>query len=384
MAADDLSAPLVRKGILGRIARFRTTPLRFAAFLLVAVAAAIFVFLRIYPDPNGGEPVAVVKLTPEDAAGQQDGVSSDELGMRSALKPEDNVDLANRPVATAKTETSEDNPVRRALGAVPQKGLFEKGRYGLLPRIGPDGRRPSQAYARPANRTAGGTTGGTKVAILVGGLGLSTKGTNDAIRRLPPEVSLAFAPYPKNLQRWVERARQNGHEVMLQLPMEPFDYPNNDPGPYTLRTDVSARENAKRLDWLLSRFTGYFGVTNYMGAKFTSVPDALRPTLKQISARGLIYVDDGSSARSQTKRVSEDVGLATTTADVIIDAEPTPSAISAALQKLERIAKERGIAVGVASGLPITIDQIVEWNEELRDRDIVMVPVSAVLTGEQS
>ena len=380
MAADDLSAPLVRKGIFGRIARFRTRPLRLAAFLLLTAAAGIFVFLRLHPDPNGGEPAAVVELTPEDAAVQQGGVSSDELGMRSALKPEDDIDPANRPVAAAKTETSENNPAIRALGAVPYNGLFEKGRYGLLPRIGPDGRRPSQAYARPANRT----TGGTRVAILMGGLGLSTRGTNDAIRRLPPEVSLAFAPYPKNLQRWVERARKNGHEVMLQLPMEPFDYPNNDPGPYTLRTDISARENAKRLDWLLSRFTGYFGVTNYMGAKFTSVPDALRPTLKQISARGLIYIDDGSSARSQTKRVAEDVGLATTTADVIIDAEPTPAAISAALEKLEKIARERGIAVGAASGLPITIDQIVEWNEELRDRDIVMVPVSVVLAGEQS
>ena len=32
----------------------------------------------------------------------------------------------------------------------------------------------------------------------------------------------------------VARAREAGHEVLLEVPMEPFDYPDNDPGPQTL------------------------------------------------------------------------------------------------------------------------------------------------------
>ena len=384
MAANDLGAPLVRRGLFGRLTKIRITPLRFAAFALVVTTVGVVLALKLNPDPLGGEPVAILEIKPEGAPVPGGEISTAELGMRSTLKPEDAVNISESPGAAPQEEDAERNKPDQGLGPAPQRGLVEKGRHGLLPRIGPDGRRPSQAYSRPANLTAGITSQVPKIGILIGGMGLSKSGTADAIRRLPPEISLAFAPYPKNLQASVDQARQHGHEVMLQIPMEPFDYPSNDPGPYTLRTDLTTRENLQHLEWLLSRFAGYFGVTNYMGAKYTSVPDALRPTLKQISARGLMYVDDGASARSQIKRVAEDVGLSSTTAQIVIDAEPTPAAISAALIKLEEIARERGSAVGVGSGLPITIDQIVEWSGSLNDEDVIIVPVSALMPAGQS
>lgn len=384
MAGNDLGAPLVRKGLFGRLTKIRVTPLRFAAFALIVTTVGVVLALKLNPDPLGGEPVAILEIEPEGAPASESEISTAELGIRSTLKPEDAVNISESPGAASEDEDAAEQMPDRGLGPAPQRGLVEKGRHGLLPRIGPDGRRPSQAYSRPANLTAGINSQVPKIGILIGGLGLSKSGTTDAIRRLPPEISLAFAPYPKNLQASVDKARQHGHEVMLQIPMEPFDYPSNDPGPYTLRTDLSTRENLQHLEWLLSRFSGYFGVTNYMGAKYTSVPDALRPTLKQISARGLMYVDDGASARSQIKRVADDVGLSSTTAQVVIDAEPTPDAISAALAKLEAIAKERGSAVGVGSGLPITIDQIVEWSGSLNDADVIIVPISALMPAGQS
>ena len=385
MAANDLGVPLVRRGLFGRLTKIRLTPLRFAAIALVLAIGGVVLALKLNPDPLGGEPIAVLEIEPEGTRVPDGTISTADLGIRSALKPEDAVGISESPGSLAEAEEEDgQDQADRGLSPAPQKGLVEKGRHGLLPRIGPDGRRPSQAYSRPANLTAGINAQVPKIAILIGGMGLSKSGTTDAIRRLPPEISLAFAPYPKNLQSSVDKARQHGHEVMLQLPMEPFDYPSNDPGPYTLRTDLSTRENLQHLEWLLSRFAGYFGVTNYMGAKYTSVPDALRPTLKQISARGLMYVDDGASARSQIKRVAEDVGLSSTTAQIVIDAEPTPAAISSALSKLEAIAKERGSAIGVGSGLPITIDQIVEWSGSLDDKDVVIVPVSALMAAGQS
>ncbi len=72
----------------------------------------------------------------------------------------------------------------------------------------------------------------------------------------------------------------------MQIPMEPFDYPDNDPGPHTPLTNLDAGGNIDRLHWLLGRFTGYAGVTNFMGAKLTSSPPALRPVLSEIASRG--------------------------------------------------------------------------------------------------
>ena len=66
-----------------------------------------------------------------------------------------------------------------------------------------------------------------KIAILLGGMGLNQQLTQKAIKELPGDVTLGFAPYGENLQAQVNRARAEGHEVMLQLPMEPVGYPGN-------------------------------------------------------------------------------------------------------------------------------------------------------------
>ena len=112
--------------------------------------------------------------------------------------------------------------------------------------------------------------------------------TAEASKGLPAPISVAYGAYGRNLQDWVEQgARGSGHEVLLQIPLEPHDYPTNDPGPHTLLTSLPPEENMKRLQWLMSRYTGYVGVTNQMGAKFETTQASLVP-----GARG----DEGARA----------------------------------------------------------------------------------------
>ncbi len=271
-----------------------------------------------------------------------------------------------------------------ALPPVPAKGLVEKSSTGPLPRIGEDGRRPSQVYARKPDANTSGAAARVRIAIFVGGMGLSAKGTNAAIKRLPEQVTLGFAPYGKGLQSWIKKARDYGHEVLLQIPMEPYDFPDNDPGPYTLLTNLPDAENMRRLKWLMSRFVGYAGVTNYMGAKFTATPEPLRNTLAEISRRGLIFVDNGTSQRSKAKQVGREIGLGVSTADLLIDVNPSKAAIDKALMQLENIARRRGLAIGYASGLPISIERIVEWSKSLEAKGITLVPVSATIPAGQT
>ena len=131
--------------------------------------------------------------------------------------------------------------------------------------------------------------------------------------------------------------------------MEPFDYPDNDPGPQTLLTTLAAEQNLDRLHWLMSRFQGYVGITNYMGARFTATEQALAPVLRETAKRGLIYFDDGASPRSLAGQIAGANNLPFAKADVVIDAVPTPVEIDRALARLEAMARERGIAVGIAS-----------------------------------
>ncbi len=197
--------------------------------------------------------------------------------------------------------------------------LLETSRHGPLPKIAQDGARPSDVYARPV-KAIPGKPNAPRVAIVIGGLGIGAASTSEALGKLSPAVTFAFAPYAGDLERLVGRARAEGHEVLLQVPMEPFDYPDNDPGPQTLLTSLDAGQNIDRLHWLMSRFQGYVGIANFMGARFTASEQALAPVLREAAKRGLIYLDDGSSPRSLASQIAGANNLPFAKADVVIDA----------------------------------------------------------------
>ena len=137
-------------------------------------------------------------------------------------------------------------------------------------------------------------------------------------------MTLAIAPYGENLEALAERAQSANHEVLLQAPMEPFDFPDNDPGPETLLTTLTADQNIDRLHWQMSRFQGYVGIVSYMGARFTSSEPSLAPVLRETAKRGLIYVDDGASPRSVAGQIAGSHSFPFAKTDVMIDALPTP------------------------------------------------------------
>jgi uncharacterized protein len=301
----------------------------------------------------------------------------------SAVRVDDlptSADDAADTADTADTDAQSEQPVvisadRLSMVAAPVKTVSEGGPYGPLPRIAKDGRKPWQVYARPIHRQLFASAG-PKVAIVLGGMGLNGELTERAIRELPGEVSLAFAPYADGLQRVVNRARANGHEVYLQLPMEPLGYPEVSPGPHTLLAAMSPQETLDNLAWFMGRFAGYVGVMNYMGAQLVANAQALAPIMAELARRGLVFLDDGSFARSQAEDAGRSAGMAVKRAHVMIDGDATEQATQQALQRLEAQAAREGLAVGVGSGLPSTINAVAGWAAAAKTRGVVLVPVS--------
>ena len=262
------------------------------------------------------------------------------------------------------------------LPPAPDARLVDKTRFGVLPRVGVDGSKPYEVYARPVLQSLK-LKNAPRIGIVVGGLGLDAASTEAAIAKLPPAVSLGFAPYGQNLADVVLRAREAGHEALLQSPMEAFG--GAPPGPHMLTTAASEAENRESLQWMMGRFTGYIGVENYLGGKFTADRAALAPVLAELASRGLAYLDDGSSPRSQAMSLAGDLHLRAGAADVVIDATPTPDAIEAALTRLEGIARREGAAIGVATALPQNLDPIARFAEALEARGVALTPVSALI-----
>ena len=346
----------------------------------LAVAAGI-VFWTLVPLAPGGQldTPAAPPSAPDDAAPPD----ADQQGSVPAATPEMQQTALETPAsspadvpATAVPETETGSIV---LPPVPVAELVEESQYGPLPKVATDGRRPVEVYARPSRYAAATAGGPPRIAILVTGLGLPGGPAGDVLKGLPAPMSVAYGAYGRNLQDGVTRARDSGHEVLLQIPLEPSNYPTEDPGPHTLLTTLPPEENMKRLQWLMSRYTGYVGVTNHMGAKFEATTESLQPVLEELKRRGLLYVDDGSVQGSTAGQIAGAIGLDYSVVSVQIDADN----VAKQLAQLETAAKERGAAIGVAKATPATIKQLADWANKLEAKGFVLVPVSAAVRSQR-
>jgi polysaccharide deacetylase 2 family uncharacterized protein YibQ len=195
---------------------------------------------------------------------------------------------------------------------------------------------------------------------------------------LPEEITLAFAANGNSLGRWMPEARRGGHEILLQVPMEPFDYPDNDPGPLTLTHTNSADQNIELLHQSMGKMTNYTGIMNYLGGRLLSDSTALEPIMRDVGQRGLLFLDDGSSAQSLSATYAKAFTMPQAFADIVLDNEVNKTAILKKLDELERIALRKGSAIGVASGFDESVDAVAEWAKQAGDRGIEIVGVSVL------
>ena len=367
--------------------------------IIGALIALAGIWIALVDDPLGGEPVKIISLhnldSPPAGRAARDASPRAERAARTdngsapgGDAPVQGTDFAASPARTAA------GPDYDALGTAPgplstvaDPRIAAEGLFGTLPVIAENGLRALDLYARPASQDLSDLPG---IAIIVGDLGLSQTATKSAIDRLPPEVTLAFSPYGSSLDRWVGRARQKGHELLIELPLEPYDYPRNDPGPQTLLVtrgqDTQAgaqtmRENDEKLQRVLSRFTNYIGIVNESGGRFLASEPDITALLGSVRDRGLAFVDDGSTPRSRTTYAADTLQLPFAKADIAIDETAHVSDIASRLVQLEALARSSGFAVASARNLPVSIDQIVRWAEGLEARGIRLVPVSAVIAA---
>ena len=400
MASDDLNRPLGMETPSPRPSRRGLVTITLgclAAAAVIAIAAVL-----VFASPRGGEPFAVATIPPPrppaaDIAttasirppphtdGRDSGISSGALD-NGVLENGVKVFRANRP-QNAAVSSQGTGPlvikVPQALGlsevAAVDKHLIEASRYGPLPKIAADGSRASEVYARPPVFGPAVPAGAPRIAIYIAGLGLNAAATTAAIERMPAAVSLAFAPYGEKLDDAVGRAKAAGHEVLLQLPMEAFG--DDRPGPHMLRTGATQSETIDDLHWLMSRMSGYVGITNFLGGRFTADQTAMTTMLQEIGGRGLLYVEDGTSRRSLGPTLAPSLGIPTARADVVLDVAPDASGLRAALVKLEAVARDKGSAIGEASDLPAHLAVIADFAQTLQAKGIALVPVSALASA---
>jgi uncharacterized protein len=374
---EDMRKPLRPKRLSARLRGLAPRPVSLITSLVLIASIGTIGFIMRHGSPDAGEPIVrmnmprletqTAAITPPAIEDLTQPPDNDEY-FSGGLEPE-NPDLAPLPSDEPLTENFGETIVQEVVGVEPERnirlakapipGLWEKGPQGPLPRISPNGRKPAYAYARPVTKQA---LQGPRIVLIIGGLGLN-EGLSQRAIKLPGEITLALAPYGKRLQNLADQARRDGHELLLQLPMEPIGYPRIDPGPNTLLSGRDATGNPIRLQWLLSRFQGYFGVTNYLGSRFLQDKNALNATKNIITGRGVAWIIPPNAAS--------------------IDS-PDRAMVMRYLNDLEKQAARNGIAVGIGTGLDVTLDALEEWVQGLESRGVHLVPASSLLGGSAS
>jgi polysaccharide deacetylase 2 family uncharacterized protein YibQ len=303
---------------------------------------------------DGPEPeIKIGKKAPVTAMG---GPGGEEILMPSARPADMMPSFGNLP---ARTEVV-------ALPAAPVKELLRDTRIGPLPVVAPDGRQSWQLYARPFKEAVDRP----RVAVVVTDLGLDKAATEAAIAKLPAEVTLAFSPYATDLAKWIKKARDSGHEVLIGLPSEPAGFPARDPGPLALMLSLSPEDNLTRLETVLAKAGGYTGVVA-LGTRFTGSSGQLAPVLAALRERGLLYIGDGASGGDRTPPYA---GITT-----VIDRDLYREAIEERLAVVAAAARDKGRAVAIAGARPVTLDRLVAWMNRLSDQGVVAAPASAVV-----
>jgi polysaccharide deacetylase 2 family uncharacterized protein YibQ len=251
----------------------------------------------------------------------------------------------------------------------PSPGLGGAG----LPRTAPGQKPPMQAYAGgfdPLDHRP-------RIALLLTGIGLSDPDSEDAIRQLPAGVTLGISPYASRPEPLLEKARARGHEMLISIPMEARGYPMNDEGPHALLTGATSADNRERLDWTLSRIAGYAGATGALdgmrGERFAASGEQMLQVLDELAGRGLYYIDPRPGEKAPLHIRGRSV-------DLLVDEPPVGVEIEAKLAQLERIARDKGQALGLAGmPRPVTLERIAGWAGQLESHGFALVPVSALM-----
>jgi len=365
----------------------------YAGLFLGLVAVGLFAFQMTFStvpsktvvsnsDTTENDPVA--SNTGESATGEQSAALSDQAETQESsgtgepglteLEP-------NGSIAVPKPRPPRAEPQEIGLAHLPDPDFVERGATGVIPRRSDDGRRPMDIYSREPDTS--GNFGVARIVIIVGGIGVSQTASQNAIRKLPPSVTLAFAPSGNSLARWMQAARKKGHELLLQIPMEPFGFQQSSGNQRTLLSGDNDEENIANLHWAMSQITNYVGLMNYQGAKLLADEAALKPVFDEIAERGLLFVDDGSAGNNKSKIAAARSILPFASGHVQIDAKRSRRDIAEQLAALVAEAKRTGVAIGVANGFSDSIDMIAEFAAQAGKIGVEITPVSAIVNDPE-
>jgi len=281
-------------------------------------------------------------------------------------------DPADTQAATpAENTPATPPPTETARLSEPQQDFALPDNIAELQRADAQSLPPWQRFALPVARS-----GKPKIVIVIDDLGLDR---NRARRtaKLPGPLTLSFMAYAEDLPKQAKSASKAGHELMLHVPMEPSSAEIN-PGPNVLLSGMPEDELRKNVAWNLDQMTGYVGINNHMGSRFTADADGMKIVVAELKRRGYLFLDSVTSGRSVAHDTARDGGIPFAVRNIFLDHDDDLAAIRTQLRHTEQVARKTGVAIAIGHPRDKTIEALSEWLPKLAEKGFQLVPVSAV------
>jgi uncharacterized protein len=217
------------------------------------------------------------------------------------------------------------------------------------------------------------------IAIVIDDLGLD-QDVSKKLALFEGPLTLSFLPYAENLPQQTAMLRQNGHELLVHLPMEPKDMAA-DPGPNALLSSIDFAEFERRIRWNLGRFEGFVGINNHMGSALTENAGLMVRVMVQLRKDGYLFLDSMTSPNSVGTRAAEATGVPHLERDVFLDNDRNIKAILAQLDRTEKIAQQRGYAIAIGHPYRETLKALQFWTAKLDKETFDLVPLSQLIAA---
>lgn len=221
---------------------------------------------------------------------------------------------------------------------------------------------------------------GARIAVIVDGLG-GRRDVFEALRSIGAPVAVAVLPGLPLSAAIGREARQAGMELLLDLPLEPYRYPEADPGPGALLMTTAPERLGREVAAHLAVLPGAAGVTTHMGSRMSEDRARMRAVLEPVAARGLYFLDAFTSNRSVGYAEAARLGMRAGRRQLLIDPGGGEAAARSGLEAASRLALARGRCVVLAHAHPLTAALLHESVSRWRAAGLRVAPPSEVIDG---
>lgn len=278
----------------------------------------------------------------------------------------------SKPSASTATGSSGNPPPSAQLEANSRK--YDIGLQGTVRQDFRRNRPPpagSGRYAHvvsPAGKEA-------RIAIVIDDIGHNIQMLKQFLDLRRP-LSYAILPAVTHAMEAAKLIGGQGREYIIHLPMQPFDYPQKNPGPLPLLLSLTLEETADRVRSYMTRLPGATGASNHMGSAYTYDEDRMRVVQTVLDERKKYFLNSRTSAASTPREIARKWGYAYLERDIFLDHVATMDSISEYFDRAVRKAKIRGNAIAIGHPYPETVRVLRRRLPQLKAQGVKLVSLS--------